>query len=52
MHIFLKIEKEKERRFWKGGYLPVLEIPGTQMNPVLSPHAAENNCIKVGGVVW
>lgn len=36
---------------YKKGYLSVLEIPGIQMNLVLLPHAAENNCIKGGGSV-
>lgn len=48
-YFFLSTEKEKEWRFWKGEYLPVLEIPGSQMNPLHSSHATENNCIKVGG---
>lgn len=32
--------------------LSVSEIPGTQMNPVPLPCAAEKICVKAGGAVW
>lgn len=43
---FFNFEKENEWRFSLKDYLSVLEIPGTLMNLVLSPHAAEKKCVK------
>ena len=49
---FFKLWERKWVQIFLKRSLLNLEIPGTQMNLVLSPHAAEKKCIKAREAIW